>query len=131
MVHYWYCHLMVPVLVMAFMHLGPLTVSARYITSTVIKWCQYWYWYICTFVQYQYWHGTLLVLPLLGARTGIGMLVLLFRISSLQLLALNGASTGIGIFALWSNTSIGRVHYWYWHKTVPDQYWHLCILVQD
>jgi hypothetical protein len=43
------------------------------------------------FSQYQYWHGTLPVLPLLDAHTGIGILVLL------------------------SNTSIGMVHYRYWH----------------
>jgi hypothetical protein len=41
MVHKRYWHLMVPVTVMAFMHLGPLPVSARYITGTGIKWCQY------------------------------------------------------------------------------------------
>jgi hypothetical protein len=90
-IHYRYWHLMVPVRVMAFMHLGPLTILARYITSTGIKWCQYQYWYICTFVQYQYWHGTSPVLALLGAPTGIGILV------------------------LWFSISIGTVQYRYWH----------------
>ncbi len=90
-VHYRYWHLMVPVPVMAFMHLGPLPVLARHITVTGIKWCQYRYWHICTSVQYQCWHGTLPVLPLLGARTSTGIAVLL------------------------SNTSIGTVHYRYWH----------------
>ncbi len=64
---------MVSVPVLAFMHFGPVPVLARYITGTGIKWCQYWYWHICTFVQYQYWLGTLPVLALNGARTGIGI----------------------------------------------------------
>jgi hypothetical protein len=86
---------MVPIPVMAFMHLGPLPVLARYITGTGNNWCQYRYWHICTFVKYQYWYGKLPVLPLLGARTGIGILV------------------------LWFSISIGTVHYRYWHKMVP------------
>jgi hypothetical protein len=33
---------------------------------------------------------------------------------------LDGACTSIGIFALWSkSTSMGTVHYWYWHSMVP------------
>jgi hypothetical protein len=62
---------MVPVPVLAFLHVGPVLVWVRYIT--------------------QYGHGTLPVL------------------------ALNGASTGIGISAFWSSTSIDMVHYRYWH----------------
>ncbi len=90
-VHYWYWHLMVPVPLMAFMHLCPLPLSAWYITVTDIKWCQNWYWHICMFVEYQYWHGTFLVL------------------------ALNGAHAGIRIYAFWSRTSISMVHYRYRH----------------
>jgi hypothetical protein len=60
-------------------------------TNKTLKWCQYQYWHLCILVQYQYWHGTLLVL------------------------ALNGARTGVSIFALLSSTSVGMVHYWYWH----------------
>ncbi len=82
---------MVPVPVLAFLHLCPIPVLAWYITGTAITWCPYRYWHLGTLVQYQYWHG------------------------KLPVLALNGASTGIGIFALWSNTSIGMVHYRYWH----------------
>jgi hypothetical protein len=29
---------------------GPVLVSARYITGTGIKWCPYRYWHFCTFV---------------------------------------------------------------------------------
>jgi hypothetical protein len=61
---------MVPVLVLACLHLCPIPLLEWYITSTGIKWCQYQYWHICTFVQYQYWHGTLPVPALNGARTG-------------------------------------------------------------
>ncbi len=56
----------VPILV----HFGPVPVSARYITSTGIKWCPYWYWHFCTFVQYQYGYSTLPILALIGASTG-------------------------------------------------------------
>ncbi len=52
------------------MHFGPVPVSVRYITGTGIKWCQYWYWHICTLVQYQYGCGPLPVLALNGASTG-------------------------------------------------------------
>jgi hypothetical protein len=44
----------------------------------------------CTLVQYQYGQIPLLVLTI------------------------NDDSTGIGIYAFWSSTSIGMVHYWYW-----------------
>jgi hypothetical protein len=124
----------VPIPVLAFLYFCPISVLARSITGTGIKWCQYRYWHICSFVQYQYWHGTLPVLPLLGARTGIGVLV------------------------LWFIISIGMVHYRYWHwmvpvlvsafmhfgpvpvstqyttgmgiKWCPCRYWHFCTLVQ-
>jgi hypothetical protein len=74
---------------------GPVPVWVQYITGTGIPFNastgnvpnQYWY----ILVQYQYRHNTLPVL------------------------ALNGACTGIGIFALLSNSSMGAVHYWYWH----------------
>jgi hypothetical protein len=86
---------MVPVPVLAYLQFCPIPVLARYITGTAITWCPYLYWHFGTFVQYQYWHGTLPVL------------------------ALNGDSTGIGIFAVLSNTSIGTVHYQYCHCLVP------------
>ncbi len=91
MVHYRYCHYMVPVPVLAIFHIGPIPVLAQYITNTGIKWFPCWYWHLCFLVQYQYRHGTLPVR------------------------ALNGDRTGIGIFALWSSTSMGTVHYRYWH----------------
>ncbi len=94
-VHYQYCHYLVPVPVLAIWYFCPISVLARYIAVTCIKWCQYWCWHICSFVQYQYWHGTLPVPPLLGAPTGIGIMV------------------------LWFIISIGTVHYRYWHLTVP------------
>jgi hypothetical protein len=53
-----------------------VSVLARYITSTAIKWCPYRYWHFGSLVQYQCWHGPLPVLPLNGAGTGIGMFVL-------------------------------------------------------
>jgi hypothetical protein len=82
---------MVPVPVLAFVDLGPVPVLAQYITGTGIKWCPYRYWHLWILVQYQYWQGTL------------------------PILALNGASIGIGIYAFWFSTSIGTVHYRYWH----------------
>jgi hypothetical protein len=125
---------MVPVPVLAYFHFCPVPVFARYITGTVITWCPYRYWHFVTLVQDQYWHDPLPVL------------------------ALNCASTSIGIFALWSNTSIGAVHYWYCHYFIPVpvltfwyfgsvsvlarsitgtgiqscqyRYWHICTLVQ-
>jgi hypothetical protein len=66
-VHYGYWHSTVPIPVLAFFHFGPVPVWVRYIA--------------------QYGHGTL------------------------RILALNGASTGIGIGAFWSSTS----NYQYWH----------------
>jgi hypothetical protein len=73
----------------------PRPVWVQYITGTGIPLnastsnvpCQYWY----ILIQYQYRHSTLPVL------------------------ALNGARTDIGMFALLSSTSMGTVHYRYWH----------------
>jgi hypothetical protein len=90
-VHYQYCHYLMPIPVLAFCYFGSLSELARSITGTGIKWCQYRYWHLCILVQYQYRHGT----------------------SPVQ--ALNGARAGIGISALWSSTSMGAVHNWYWH----------------
>ncbi len=81
-----------------------------------------------------------------------------YRHGKLPVLALNGANTGVGIYAFWSNTSIGTVHYRYWHLMVPVpvmefmhfsplpvsaryiigtgikwcqyRYWHICTFVQ-
>ncbi len=97
-VHYRYWHLiMVPVLVLAYPHLGSVPVVPHSTTGTGIqKWCLYGYWHSCTFVQYQYGHSPLLVL------------------------ALHFACTSIGISALRFSTSIGTVHFRYWHsKMVP------------
>jgi hypothetical protein len=80
-VHYRYCHDLVPIPVLAFWYFCPIPVMAWSITGTGIDWCQHRYWHICTLVQYQYWHGTLPVLSLLGAHTGICTLVLWFIIS--------------------------------------------------
>jgi hypothetical protein len=97
-VHYRYWHsIMVPVLVLAYLHLGSVPVLAHSITGTGIQnWCPYWYWHCCTLVQYQYVHSLLLVL------------------------ALYFAHTGIGISALRFSTGIGPVHYQHRHsKMVP------------
>jgi hypothetical protein len=94
-VHYRYCHYLVPVPVLAFWYFCPMPALAQSITGTGIKWCQYQYLHICSYVQYQYWQGTSPVLPLLGARTGIGISI------------------------LWFIISIGTVHYQYWHLMVP------------
>jgi hypothetical protein len=75
---------MVPVPVLAYLHICPIPVLARYITGTVITRCPYRYWHFGTLVQYQYWHGPLPVLALIGA------------------------STSVDIFA---SISIGTVHY--------------------
>ena len=104
-VHYWYLHYILTIPVLAFLHLGSVTVQAQSITHIGIqKWCPYWYWHFCTLVQYQYGH---IPLPELGFN--------------------NGSSTGIGIFVLGYIISIGRGHYWYWHSMVPDlvlAFWH-------
>jgi hypothetical protein len=63
----------VAVLVLAFVHFGPVSVWAYFITNTGIKWCQYRYWHLRILIQYQYRQGTLPVLALNGARTGIGI----------------------------------------------------------
>jgi hypothetical protein len=97
-VNYWYWHsILVPVLVLAYLHLGLVPVLAHSITGTGIqKWCLYRYWHSCRLVQYQYGHSLLLVL------------------------ALHFARTGIGISALRFSTGIGTVHYRNWHsKMVP------------
>ncbi len=54
----------------------PVPAWARSITSTGIQWCPCRYWYFCTLVQYQYWHGPLPVLTFSGSRTGIGIFTL-------------------------------------------------------
>ncbi len=97
-VHYQHWDsLIVPVLVLAFLHLGPVPVLAHTITGTGIqKWCSYWYWHCCTLVHYRYGHSPLLVL------------------------VFNFARTGIGISALRFSTGTGTVHYPHWHsKLVP------------
>jgi hypothetical protein len=65
-VHYrnWHSK-MVPVPVLSFLHFSSVPVTAQSITGTGIQqWCPYWYWHFGTLDQYQYWHGTLLVLAL-------------------------------------------------------------------
>jgi hypothetical protein len=65
-VYYRNCHSkMVPVPVLSFLHFGSVPVKANSITGTGIQlWCPYRYWHFGTLIQYQYWHGTLLVLAL-------------------------------------------------------------------
>ncbi len=89
--HYWLWHSFVPVPVLALLHFGSVPVWAWTITRTGIQWCLYWYWHFGPLIQFQYGH-----IPLLA-------------------LALNGASTGIDICGFWSSTSIGTIHYRYWH----------------
>jgi hypothetical protein len=80
----------------------PVRVWVQYITGTDIPFnpstgnvrCQYWY----ILVQYQYRHGTLPVLALNGARTGIGIFCTFvqyqYGYGTLPVLALNDASIG-------------------------------------
>jgi hypothetical protein len=97
-VRYWYWYLILPVPVLAFLHLGSVLVQAQSITHIGIQnWCPYRYWHFCTLVQYQYGH-----IPL----PGLGFI--------------NGSSTGIGIFVLWFIISIGAGHYW-WAPGAPQQ----------
>ncbi len=89
-VHYWYWHYIVPVPLLAFLHLGSVPVQAQSITGTGIqKWCPYHYWHFWTLVQYQYGH---IQLPELAFQ--------------------NGSSTSFGFFVLWFIISIGTGHYW-------------------
>jgi hypothetical protein len=64
---------MMSVPVLAFWNFGSVPEWEFSITGTGIKWCQYRYWNLWILVQYQYWHGTLPVLALNGASTGIGI----------------------------------------------------------
>jgi hypothetical protein len=57
-------------------------------------------------VQYQYGHNSILALACYYARAGFG------------------------IVARWFSTSMGIVHYQYWHSLCQYQYWHFCILVE-
>ncbi len=104
-VHYWYWHLILPVRVLAFLHLGSVLIQAQTITRIGIqKWCPYRYWHFFTLVQYQYGH---IPLPELGFN--------------------NVSSTSIGICVLWFTISIGMDHYWYWQSMVPVPvlaFWH-------
>ncbi len=92
-VHYQQWHsLIVPILLLAFLHLGSVPVLAHTITGTGIqKWCPYRYW-CCTLVHHRYGHSSLLVL------------------------AFNFAHTGIDISALRFSTGTGTVHYPHWHS---------------
>jgi hypothetical protein len=75
---------------------GSLSVLGKVITGNGIQWFPFQYWHFGPLNQYQCGHITLLVL------------------------AFNIACTGNGISALWFSTSIGTLHYWYWHsKMVP------------
>jgi hypothetical protein len=125
-VHYQYWHSMVLVLVLVFLHFGSVPVWAQSITGTGIhKWCLYWYWHFHTFVQYQYGHSPFLVLAFKKCPFWYWHFCTLIQYqyghNPLPVLAFkNGARTVIGIFALWFSTSMGTVHYWYWHsKMVP------------
>ncbi len=79
-VNYRYWHsTMVPVPVLSFLHFGSVLVKAQSITDSGIRqWCPYWYWHFGTLVQYQYWHGSLLVLALKNPVPIKGICVFLF-----------------------------------------------------
>ncbi len=102
---YWYWHLNLHVLVLAFLQLGSLPVQAQSITRIgILIWCPYRYWHFCTLVQYQY---GLIPLPELGSP--------------------HGGHTGTGILALRFSTGIDTVNYRYWHSIVPVPvlaFWH-------
>jgi hypothetical protein len=79
-VHYWNWHSkMVPIPVLSFLHFGSVLVKAKSITGTGIQpWCPNRYWHFGTLIQYQYWHGTLLVLALKTTVLRKGMCVFWF-----------------------------------------------------
>ncbi len=88
---------MVPVAVLALLHISSVPVWAQSVTGTSIIFCLYWYWHFCIQVQYRYRHNPLPVLA--------------FK---------NGACTSTGISELWFSTSMGTFHYRNWHsKMVP------------
>ncbi len=108
-------------------------------------WCPYWYWHFCTLVQNRYKHSLLPVLAfrcgtgidkyVLGISTSMGTFhyrnwnsimpyqywhfctLVQYQYGQIPLLVLtiNDDHTGIGIYAFWSSTSIGMVHYRYWN----------------
>ncbi len=106
--HYWYWQSKMPVLVLAFLHFGSVSVWAHSITGHGIQSCPYRYWHFCILVQYQYGHGPLpkLVLAFLQ--------LIQYQYGQIPLLVLtiNDAHTGVGIFALWFSISMGTFHYW-------------------
>ncbi len=117
-VHYQHWHsLIVPILVLAFLHLGSVPLLAHTITRTGIqKWCPYRYWHCCTLVHYRYGHSPLLVLAFNFARTGIGISALWFSTGTGTVHyphwhSKNGACINTGISALWFSTSMGTFHY--------------------
>jgi hypothetical protein len=56
---------MVPIPVLPFLHFGSVPVKAKSITGTGIQQrCPYRHRHFGTLIQYQFWHGTLLVLAL-------------------------------------------------------------------
>ncbi len=77
---------MVPILALEILYFGSVPVWTQSITGTDIQLCPYWYWQLCTWIQYQYGH-----IPL-------------------PELAFNCARTSTGIFALWFSTSISTSH---------------------
>jgi hypothetical protein len=70
---------MVLVPVLSFLHFGSVPVKAQSITGTGFQqWCPYRYWPFGTLVQYQHWHGSLLVLALKNPVPIKGICVFLF-----------------------------------------------------
>jgi hypothetical protein len=70
-------------------------------------------------VHYRYWHSMVPV-PVLAFLHFGPVPVWVWYITqyghgTIPVLALNGACTEIGICEFWSSTSIGMVHYQYWH----------------
>ncbi len=116
---------MVPILVLAFLHLGSVPVWAQSITGTGIPLCPYGYWHFGTLVQYQYGHIPLPVLVFCMAQYRYWHFCTSVQYQQrhipLQILAFNnGACTGTGISALWFSTGKGTVHYQNQHsKMVP------------
>ncbi len=123
-VHYQHWHLLiVPVLVLAFLHLGSVPVLAHTITGTGIqKRCSYRYWHCCTLVNYgmgivRYWcWHSILPVPVLAFQHLGSVPVQAQSITRIGIQ--NGARTGTGISALWFSTSMGTFHYRNWDSTM-------------
>jgi hypothetical protein len=140
---------MVPVLVLAYLHLGSVPVLADSISGTGIQeWCPYQYWHCCALVQYQYGHSPLLVLALHFSRTGIGISALRFctGIGTVHYRYWDSKMVPVPVLAflnfgsvpVWAHSITGtgiqkRFQYWDWNfcTLVHYQYWHGSLLVME